>query len=362
MRGILKCAWFAAVIAVGQVVWAVEVTPEQARVAAANWVSKSPKRLTAKFGTANIDKVLTSTNDKGLALYHVVNLADGGFVVAAGDTQLPPVIAFSDAGELNLAEKGNPLRTLLERDMAGRIAALSAKQASSKATGPGAAGSVKNGFEKEWDALLRPGDQNKMSYGAIDSLSDVRVAPMVQSKWGQSTWNGYATFNYYTPNKYVSGCVATAFAQIMRYWQKPTSSVTAGSYRCWVDGTGSTYTMKGGTYSWSNMPLTSSTCTSDSQRQAIGKLLYDVGVASQMEWSGDGSGTLGCYASQALRSRFGYASSQSYFDITGYGLTQDFTTQQTGFRNAILASLDAEMPVAIGVGGDYGGQDRKSVV
>lgn len=353
MQGILKCAWGAAALAIAQAVWADEVTPEQARMAAANWVAKSPKRLTAKFGAANVGKTLTSTNEKGLALYHVVNLADGGFVVTSGDTQLPPVIVFSEAGELNLSDKGNPLHTLLERDMAGRIAALSGRQTPQKAV----AGGGKNTFEEEWAALLQPNDRDKMSYGAVDSLSDVRVAPMVQSQWGQSTWNGYNTFNYYTPNKYVSGCVATAFAQIMRYWQKPATSVTAGSYRCWVSGTGSTYTMKGGTYAWGSMPLTASACTSDTQRQAIGKLLYDVGVASQMDWGSGGSSAMGYCGSKALRSRFGYASSQAYFDITGYGLYQDMTTRQPEFRNAILASLDAGMPVAIGVGGDDGGHE-----
>ena len=328
------------------------VTPEQARTAVANWLLQSPKRLTAKFETANAGKVSTSTNAKGLALYHIVNLEEGGFVVTSGDTTITPIVAFSGTGELDVSDVGNPLLALLERDMSRRLGTVAGKKMTANDGGNG-----KGGTEEEWAALLQPGDKNKAGYGAVASLSDIRVEPMVASKWGQSYWNGYATFNYYTPKKYVSGCVATAFAQIMRYWQKPTASVTAGSYRCWVDGVGSTYTMKGETYEWSSMPLTSSTCTSEAQRQAIGKLLYDVGVASQMEWTGEGSGTLGCHASQALRSRFGYASSQSYFDITGYGLTQDFTTQQGEFRNAILASLDAGMPVAIGVGGDNGGHE-----
>ena len=146
MRGILKCALVAAAIAVGQTGLAVEVTPEQARVAAANWILKNPKRLTAKFLSANAGKTLTSTNDKGLALYHVVNLDDGGFVVTSGDTELPPVIVFSEAGDLNLSDKGNPLYALLERDMGRRIASLSsAKKTASKAS----SGSKKQQTKKE---------------------------------------------------------------------------------------------------------------------------------------------------------------------------------------------------------------------
>ena len=201
---------------------AVEVTPAQAQMAAKNWILKSPKKLTAKFGAANVGVPLTSRSAAGLALYHVVNLVDGGFVVTSGDTKLPPIIAFSESGELDVSDEGNPLRALLKRDLSKRIAALPVKsntlKFASASSGTTAGSDDRSRFEEEWRTLLQPSKiaGDKKSYGAIDSLPDVRVSPMVQSRWGQSYWNGYATFNYYTPGKYVSGCVATAFSQIMR--------------------------------------------------------------------------------------------------------------------------------------------------
>ena len=348
---------------VAPILWAVEVTPEQARTAARNWIGKSPTRMTAKFASSGVYDVQTSKNATGRALYHVVRLSDGGYVVTSGDTELPPVIAFSDSGTLDLDDTGNPLIALLERDMGHRIGLVDGTAAS-----PGLkarAGRVPSEFETEW-ADLTGGQGGAFKCGAdgkpvasktsLSSLSDVRVSPLVQSKWGQSTWNGYNTFNYYTPNNYVCGCVATAFAQIMRYWQQPTSSVTARSYYCKVDGTSSLRTMKGGTYSWSDMPLTSSSCTSSTQRMAIGKLLYDLGVASQMKWKSGSSGTMGFAGSQALKNAFGYASSQAYFDVRGFGL-ESALASQTAFRDAILASLDAGMPCAVGVSGDEGGHE-----
>ena len=334
---------------------AVEVTPEQARMAAHNWIGKSPTRMTVKFATSDAADVQTSKNADGRALYHVVKLSGGGYVVTAGDTELPPVIAFSESGVLNLDDSGNPLLALLERDMGRRIGLVDGGAPKLKQSqGP-------SPFEAEWAELT--GSAEKREDGkvsvlkkSLSSLSDVRVSPLVQSKWGQSLWNDYNTFNYYTPNYYVCGCVATAFAQIMRYWQQPTSSVSARSYYCMVDGSSSYRTMKGETYSWSDMPLTSSACTSSTQRQAIGKLAYDLGVASQMKWASDGSGTMGFAASQALKNAFGYASSQAYFDVTGFGLNQALQSQ-TNFRDAILASLDAGMPCAVGVGGDEGGHE-----
>ena len=335
---------------------AVEVTTEQAQTAARNWVRRSPVQMTASFASGEVRTAQTSTADDGTALYHVVEMDGGGFVVTSGDTELPPVIAFSASGTLDLSDRRNPLVTLLEQDLSNRKAQLSKPKATRlSASQPSAAGTADPdaSFEDEWAELLeepKPKTSGKITRlgASYSSVSDVRVAPLVQSKWDQSTWNGYNTFNYYTPNNYLCGCVATAFAQIMRYWQKPTASVSAGTYTCWVNGYAVSKTMMGGTYNWSAMPLTESGCTTATQRQAIGKLLYDVGVASQMGWAYDGSGTLGCVAAQALRHRFGYASAHSY--CSGYsGKLSSNLGSNSDFRNAILASLDAEMPVAIGI-------------
>ena len=336
------------------------VTSEQAQTAARNWVSRSPARMTARFASSSVAGVQTSEDAAGRTLCHVVNLAGGGYVVTAGDTKLPPVIAFSDSGELDLSDAGNPLCSLLERDMGSRVERLSAASPKATAAKNAAASQAASPFEAEWAELLDDNPAKAMKCAASASMQtsipDVRVAPLVKSQWNQDYWNGYATFNYYTPNGYVSGCVATAFAQIMRYWQMPRASVAAQSFYCKVDDRKVSKSMYGGTYDWANMPLTEADCTSATQRKAIGRLLYDLGVASRMSWSRDSSGTLGFSGSQALKKVFGYASSQAYFDVSGWGL-ESALSKQTDFRDAILASLDAGMPCAVGVGSDYGGHE-----
>ena len=335
---------------------AVEVTSEQAQTAARNWVRRSPVQMTATFASGDVCKAQTSTADDGTALYHVVEIEGGGFVVTSGDTELPPVIAFSASGTLDLSDRRNPLVTLLEQDLANRKSLLAKPKVTLLSTAkPSTTGTSDSGssFEDEWTELLE--EPKAKSTGGVtllgasySSVSDVRVAPMVQSRWDQSTWNELNTFNYYTPNNYVCGCVATAYSQIMRYWQKPSGSVSAGTYTCWVDGKKVSKTMKGGTYNWSSMPLTEADCTTDTQRQAIGKLAYDVGVAAQMGWTSYESGTLGCVAAQALRHQFGYASAHSYCNGASGELSGNLASN-ADFRNAILASLDASMPVAIGI-------------
>ena len=90
--------------------------------------------------------------------------------------------------------------------------------------------------EAKWAKLLGGGAQ-LMSMQGISSVSDVRVEPLVQSKWSQGKVGNQNCYNYYTPNHYVCGCVATAGAQIMRYFCYPTAAMSPYTKeRCAVNG------------------------------------------------------------------------------------------------------------------------------
>lgn len=323
---------------------AAEITPEQAVTAVQNWLSRgSAKAMTAGFRSAATKGVRTFREGGPSAAYHVVGLGEGGYVITSGDTELPPIMAFTDEGDFDESE-GNPLRAILARDTRNRMGSFASAGGGSGLKS--ASGHSAN--RAEWDRLLSAGGGAKNSFS---SLSDVRVAPLVESKWDQSTMGGYDTFNYYTPNNSVCGCVATAFSQIMRYWCKPTGTVSAGTYSCGVEKSVKNLTMKGGTYSWGSMPLDGSTSPTLAQRQAIGKLTYDVGVASQMNYTLGSSGTWGAITIVALKERFGYASARScwcYHERKGLNEMA---------KNAILGSLDAGMPVAVGIGGAAGGHE-----
>ena len=351
-------------------VQAEEVTPEQAQTAVRNWIRKNPCPMTAQFATGD-GEAKTYFMD-GRALFHVVQLEGGGFVITSGDTKLPPVIAFSGTGSLDLSDEGNPLNALLKSDLGQRTAAIgrtttaNAKRQMLSASVAGTSESEST-FEEQWAELLVDADSNSKESSAglrlmsspPDSISDVRVAPLVQSKWDQGQWNGENTFNRFIPNNYNCGCVATATAQIMRYWQMPKSSVAPGTYQCWVNHEPSMLTMKGGKYDWENMPLTADRCTTDTQRNAIGTLLYDVGIALQMDWYATENGSLGntagCMCDPILRNRFGYASARTYVAWNGRQGLEGNVSLHTGFRNALLASLDAGMPVVIALLGEGGG-------
>jgi hypothetical protein len=181
------------------------------------------------------------------------------------------------------------------------------------------------------------------------------VAPFVLAKWNQTTVNGQACFNYYTPtgssgsvNNYPCGCVATAMAEIMRYFQWPTSSVGTTAYTVTIDGKSAANRLrggdgKGGAYAWSNMPLDPNGATL-TQRQAIGALCYDAATAAHMDYSNESSGASLSDAATALSSAFHFSNAVWATSIGSGAMV-----------GMINANLDARTPVMLGIQGTDAG-------
>ena len=90
---------------------------------------------------------------------------------------------------------------------------------------------------------------------SASGLDDVRVEPLVKSRWGQENNSMYINygepcFNYYTPNNYPCGCVATAMAQVMRYHRHPAFGAVV-TKTCRVGGENQAYPSYGGAACWS---------------------------------------------------------------------------------------------------------------
>ena len=263
---------------------AVRVTPEQASVAARNWLRRGygfERRMSAEIETV---RTLAGTNGSA---FHIAAVKGGGFVVLASDTADAPVVAVSADGQGEPDERG-PLWALLRQDLTARMRAKTAKRrpllaaASSAAASSAAVGSA---AEARWAELLAedPSDDPSLSRRkhlsastGRTSLADVRVEPLVKSAWSQtdcsnsgSTSGDDACYNYYTPNHWPCGCVATAGAQLMRYHSYPTASVAAGTYACEINGSPVSLTMKGGVYSWNAMTLVPADGCSATSREAL---------------------------------------------------------------------------------------------
>ena len=133
----------------------------------------------------------------------------------------------------------------------------------------------------EWDQLL--GDRQLRK-------TVTAVGPLVKSKWGQGDkYNNQCPYDTVSHKYCVTGCVATATAQVMRYWKHPEVGRGSHSYTHTQYGTLSaiydtTY------YNWSKMPSTFGTIVHANQIAAVSQLMYHVGVAVDMTYGTSASG------------------------------------------------------------------------
>src|ERR1019366_1480702 len=195
----------------------------------------------------------------------------------------------------------------------------------------------------------------------LTTVSDVRVAPFTQTTWDQQTAAGAGTtacYNYYTPPygdgntaNYPAGCVATSMAQLMRYYQFPSTGVGTASLPITVDGADWTYTLRGGNGAggpcvWTNMPLVPPSSPTITQCQAIGALVADAGATVNMAYTSPGSSSAMLDAKTALVGTFHFSSA-----IKGYNNNLNIGAGLVGMINP---NLDARYPVLLGIEGTSG--------
>jgi hypothetical protein len=334
---------------------AAPTTALQAQQVVINWLSLDRAPLGTQLGQF-VKEIRTYSDSSCQSLYYIVYLNPSGFVVVPADDLVEPIIAFQPEGTYDPSPK-NPLGALVSQDVPGRLAQLRGQEAQARAadrkfTPVGATSDA----QRKWNRLRQGSFIPQTKASGLVNLSDVRVAPLVQSAWDQGAIYGGACYNYYTPpyaagstNNYVCGCVATAMAQLMRYYQKPAAGVGTASFQIWVAGESRTEKLRGGDgngggYNWNKMPLVPDASLTDAQRQAIGALTHDAGVAVNMSYWPEtlGSGTDLLKSADALKNTFGYSNAKK-------GYNNNLNLPQSNFSNMVNPNLEASCPVLLGV-------------
>ena len=149
--------------------------------------------------------------------------------------------------------------------------------------------------------------ENNIAFDSKTSTKagDIVVAPLLAGvKWNQSY-----PFNNLCPvdgaSKSVTGCVATAMALIMWYHKWPLSGTGSHSYK-WKSKTLSVDFSKS-EYDWSHMPGKYNSGQFGTQDvNAVSRLMYDCGVAVEMEYSAGGSGAYAYQGADAFTKYFKY--------------------------------------------------------
>ena len=320
------------------------IQQKQAQQAAAGWLKNNPKPMGRDI-SANTKQSATLTDDQGQTLCYVINLEPEGFVIVSPDDQIEPIIAFSSTGSYQ-GGQDSTLTAMLKKDMPQRLENIDLAPARHKQK-----------KAKKWNNLLSSqqtyeNDSLDIQALSASSIDDIRVEPFLTTEWSQSDVLSDYCYNYYTPNNYVCGCVATAMAQLMRYYSFPTSGIGVSSYTITVDGTSQSASTRGGNgsggaYSWSDMPEVPASGLTTTQRQAIGALCYDAAVSVRMSFTSTSSGASLYYTDQRFTDLFDYSNS-----IYGKGFSVYGDAQLWAMINS---NLDAKMPVILGISRSGGG-------
>jgi hypothetical protein len=220
------------------------------------WGKQMPQKAKAKSRTATT----ASPSDA----YYVFNNDAGGFVIIAGDDAVTPVLGYTSTGSFDAENLPDGLKDLLKS------------------------------YERQIAAL---GDNY------VANQTATRAAFTGEKLLKTAEWNQMAPFNKYTPNNYVTGCVATAGAIVMKHHGYPAKGTGSHSYT-W---NGQTLTANfEHTYDWASMPAKYDG-TNDAAFDGVARLMADLGVAVEMQYNKDGSGAYIGNLVTALQKYYGYS-------------------------------------------------------
>jgi hypothetical protein len=235
----------------------------------------------------------------------------GGFVWLRADDRLPPLAAWSETGAVPSAIDHPALQDWLELQRLD--AAWSREQ---NWTHPEAAAA--------WQALEE---------GRTGQRVGESVTPMLQSTWDQGwPWNQFCPVELSLPGGHVwTGCVATAMAQLMYFWNWP--DYGSGSHGYTDRNYGWQFADFGAaTYDWAAM-------TPGQGTPAAALLQYHCGVAVEMQYAPDGSGAfIGTGRHNALlafENHFRYPSKAEFIQhvqLPGVAWAQRFTEELVAGR------------------------------
>ena len=131
--------------------------------------------------------------------------------------------------------------------------------------------------------------QRYMSDKIIVDKSANSVNPMLTTKWNQSPiYNNLCPTDGISRDHVVTGCVAVAMAQAIKYWNHPITGIGRNSYNHDKYGT-LTAEFNNTTYDWANMPNELNRNTSYVQNTAVATLMFHCGVSCNMNYSTEGS-------------------------------------------------------------------------
>ncbi|MBO4752130.1 MAG: thiol protease/hemagglutinin PrtT [Bacteroidales bacterium] len=329
-----------AAIVVSGLTFAKPVSVDKARQVAVNfWNSTTQYSIDdinfRSIVTPNFQEISTELGLHGIYVFNTVD--NNGFVIVSADDAVIPVLGYSTSN-------GIVGQTAMPENLKGwlnhyteEIEAV--QNAHAEATEEVAA---------MWNELVN-GTVSPKAPGRKD------VSALISTKWDQDT-----PYNNLCPTdgsgRSAVGCVATAMAQVMKYWEWPTTGTGSHSYTTETRHFSCSANFGSTTYDWSNMPVGGGYTAyswNNTQKTAVSTLMYHCGVSIDMDYTYEGSGAYTSAVVSALRTYFGYAAGIQYKQKSYYN--------DNNWITLLKNELDAGRPMLYG-GANSNGSSGHSFV
>jgi len=306
MRRIISSILFVVLVSIALYAKPVDLTTAQK--VAVNFANANTKSNSIE--SSDEYKVSKFPNENNPRIYIFEKKTGDGFILVSADDVALPVLAYSNESKLSLT-KSNIASWVTSYSEQIDFAVAKTR--------------VNTATLVLWEeAIAGTNKSNRIA-------SPNALSPLLQTKWDQAPfYNDKCPAN--GSGRAVTGCVATAMAQVMKYWSYPKKGV--GTYNYVHSNYGTLSANFGNTnYDWVNMPNVVS-----GKNEAVAILMYHCGVAVDMDYSAESSGSNGgVLVAPALINYFGYPQG------TKFENRDDFS--KTNWINKLKTELDLNRPL-----------------
>ena len=281
------------------------VTPDEARQKITKFMN--PRRANA-ISESSLQLVATShyqvQKETMAASYYVFNVGEGqGFVIAGADDRVPAVLGYSSNGKFDPQNMPENMKAWLE----------------------------------SYDDQMAYLNEHPEAAAPQKTVSGGSISPLLQSEWNQGN-----PYNLLCPEDggqhSVTGCVATAMAQVMYFHQWPKQTVAEiPGYTSKDKGFVLPAIPAGKSIDWENMVPKYTGSETDAQKQAVAELMLLCGTAVQMNYSASSSAANTSYVADAWVNYLDYDAATIYENRSSY--------RQAAWNQKVYDELAAGRPV-----------------
>ena len=229
--------------------------------------------MTRNGHTAHLTRSAT-TDNAGFFVFN--DEANARFVIVSGDERQDQILGYSENGLFKADEIPCGLQVLLEQ------------------------------YHQEYQQLQVQGNSIDLSEVSKTRATSA-VSPLIKTQWGQGNYyNNECPMDPKTNKRCLTGCVATAMAQIMNYHRYPSKGQGSNSYTSKKNSINQSMDFSAVSFNWSKMQNSYDASSSNASVNAVSTLMHACGVSVYMDYASSSSSANYTNATYAMIHNFKY--------------------------------------------------------